>query len=615
MTDAAPPNTAQLLQQAIAHHQAGRLAEAEHLYRIILQIQPNHPDANHNLGVIALQVKQPAGALPHLRIAFESNPDHTQYRLSYIEALIQTGQVGLARQAFDEGRLRRLKDDAVEALARRLNDTPAAPSQQDIDALAARFNEGRYEEAAVLAQALTLRFPQHGIVWKGLGLAFHRMNRNEDALAPMRKAIALSPMDPEAHNNLGIALKELDRLSEAEASCRKALQIKPDFAEVHCNLGNITKELGRLDEAETSYLQAIKFKPDLVIAHYNLVQSRKSNASDNQLDALIVLENEARNGIALFSHNDLVLMNFTLGKYYDDLGDHYKAFPYFLEGCHLKRATLDYKADQTTHLFDAIIHHFSAGAMARLRGVGDPSSVPIFVLGMPRSGTTLTEQIIASHPMVHGAGELTDLSAIAHRHVAGIPYPNYMRQINPAQLTKMGSEYVACLRPRAPDSSRITDKMPGNFTALGLIHLTLPNAKIIHVRRDPVDTCLSCFTKLFSGGQEYSYDLTELGRYYADYARLMDHWRMVLPEGAFLEVQYEDIVADQETQARRLIEYCGLEWDDACLNFHKNKRAVRTASVTQVRQPIYRTSVQRWKPYEKFLGPLFEALGDLAPGR
>jgi len=167
----------------------------------------------------------------------------------------------------------------------------------------------------------------------------------------------------------------------------------------------------------------------------------------------------------------------------------------------------------------------------------------------------------------------------------------------------------------APDARRITDKMPANFLALGLIHLMLPNAKIIHVRRNPADTCLSCFTTLFNHGQPHTYDLAELGRYYVDYTRLMEHWRKVLPDGAFLEVQYEDIVADQEMQARRLIEYCGLGWNDACIDFHRNLRAVHTASMAQVRQPIYRSSVERWRPYEKFLGPLFDALGDLAPER
>jgi hypothetical protein len=236
---------------------------------------------------------------------------------------------------------------------------------------------------------------------------------------------------------------------------------------------------------------------------------------------------------------------------------------------------------------------------------------------MPRSGTTLTEQIIASHPDVHGAGELPDLMAIAQRDAAGTGavFPNNILALDQPRLGTWAAEYVAGLQRRAPDARHITDKMPANFMAIGLIHVMLPNAKIIHVSRNPVDTCLSCFMQLFSSGQQQSYELSELGKYYVDYARLMEHWRNVLPAGAFLDVQYEDIVAEQETQARRMIAFCGLDWDDACIDFHKNERSIRTASKSQVRQPIYKSSVERWRPYEKFLGPLLDALGDLAPQR
>jgi len=243
--------------------------------------------------------------------------------------------------------------------------------------------------------------------------------------------------------------------------------------------------------------------------------------------------------------------------------------------------------------------------------------VPIFVLGMPRSGTTLTEQIIASHPDVYGAGELPDLLRIAHRKTdpKTTSFPDNLRYLDRSTLTAWGTEYIGGLIQRAPQAKHITDKMPANFLAVPLIHLMLPNAKIIHVNRNPVDTCLSCFMRLFRRKQEHTYDLAELGRYYVDYSRLMDHWRNILPAGSFLDINYEDIVADQEGQARRLLDYCGLEWNEACLDFHKTKRQVRTASVTQVRQPIYTTSVERWRPYEKFLGPLLDQLGDLVPNR
>jgi hypothetical protein len=306
--------------------------------------------------------------------------------------------------------------------------------------------------------------------------------------------------------------------------------------------------------------------------------------------------------------------HFALGKCLEDLGDHDRAFPHFIEGCKLKRSSINYDSAQMTRRFNDVMRVFDRATIARLRGGGNPSAVPLFVLGMPRSGTTLLEQIIASHPEVHGAGEITDLLKIAWKSPDSA-YPGNILALDQATLSKWGDDYVAGLRKRAPDAPHITNKMPENFVFIGLIHLMLPNARIIHVNRNPVDTCLSCFKTLFNSGLDHTYDLAELGQYYVDYARLMDHWRDVLPAGAFLDVQYEDIVADQETQARRLIDFCGLEWNDACINFHKHKRSVRTASLAQVRQPIYKSSVERWRAYEKYLGPLLDALGDLAPKR
>jgi hypothetical protein len=248
---------------------------------------------------------------------------------------------------------------------------------------------------------------------------------------------------------------------------------------------------------------------------------------------------------------------------------------------------------------------------------GDASQIPIFVLGMPRSGTTLIEQIIASHPMVHGGGELQALNEIVlgGREVTDnvIPFPESVPALDPSAVQQIGARYVDVLRRLAVkagrNAERVTDKMPSNYYFVGLIHLALPNAKIVHAVRDPVDTCISCFSKLFSAEQNHTYDLGELGRYYRRYQRLMEHWRHVLPPGRMLEVRYEEVVADLEGQVRRIISHCGLPWDDRCLSFHKTERPVRTASATQVRQPIYKSAVGRWRVYEEQLGPLLDALG------
>ena len=250
---------------------------------------------------------------------------------------------------------------------------------------------------------------------------------------------------------------------------------------------------------------------------------------------------------------------------------------------------------------------FSAEIMRERAGQGDPSPLPVFIIGMPRSGTTLCEQILASHPKIHGAGELGDFEAAvaALDSAGGIP-----SDIGGEELRAIGAGYLARVAALAPHAARITDKMPANFRFAGLIHLALPNARLIHLRRDPVDTCLSCFSILFGGDQPFTYDLGELGRYYRAYQRLMAHWRAVLPPGVMLEVDYEALVGDFAREARGILTHCGIEWNDACLDFHKTQRPVHTASAVQVRQPIYRSSVGRWRPSGDVLRPLLDALAE-----
>jgi sulfotransferase family protein len=247
---------------------------------------------------------------------------------------------------------------------------------------------------------------------------------------------------------------------------------------------------------------------------------------------------------------------------------------------------------------------FTGELMRSHEGRGERSCVPVFILGMLRSGTTLVEQILASHPKVFGAGEVDDFNKV----IAALHFPEVVSLMSGEQLRQLGASYVGGIRVAAPVVERITNKSPGNFRFTGLIHMMLPNARIIHTRRDPIDTCLSCFSKLFVGNHPYAYDLEELGRYYRAYEALMAHWRSVLPPNVMLEVQYEEVVADLEGQARRIVAHCGLEWDALCLAFHQTERPVRTASATQVRQPIYKSSVGRWRAYEPFLGPLLAEL-------
>ena len=285
----------------------------------------------------------------------------------------------------------------------------------------------------------------------------------------------------------------------------------------------------------------------------------------------------------------------------------------------VKRRRIAYDEAHTLGLFDRLRSVFDRGMFEAHRGGGCRSSLPVLVIGMPRSGTTLIEQILASHPAVHGAGELSEFDQLAKQmcDARGETFrlPEGARGLKPGDLLKLGESYVARLQRLATGAERVTDKMPANFLYAGLIHLALPRARIIHVLREPRDTCLSCYSKLFTEEQNFTYDLAELGRYYRKYAELMAHWRDVLPEGRMLEIRYEDVIADLEGSARQLIEHCGLDWDPRCIAFHKSQRPVRTASAAQVRRPIYRTSLGRWRAYEPHLAPLLAELGDLAKTR
>jgi hypothetical protein len=309
-------------------------------------------------------------------------------------------------------------------------------------------------------------------------------------------------------------------------------------------------------------------------------------------------------------------LHFALAKAHDDLGDFGLAFHHMKEANALKRAQIAYDEAASLELFDRIRETFDATLIAAKSGGGDPDASPIFILGMPRSGSTLVEQILASHLLVHGAGELPHLGEIVGGLRAqadpALAFPEIAQATDLQDFATVGHQYATRLRQHSATAARITDKMPSNFCFVGLIHLALPNARIIHVTRDPLDTCLSCFSRLFSAEQNHTYDLAELGRFYRKYAELMAHWLRVLPEGRMLELRYEDVVGDLEGSARRMIAYCGLDWSESCLAFHETNRPVKTASASQVRRPIYKTAQNRSRHYHKHLAPLIAELGDLA---
>jgi hypothetical protein len=434
----------------------------------------------------------------------------------------------------------------------------------------------------------------------------------DEAAAATERALALNPDNHDALNLLGRVAFERGALDTALAHYRRALSVKPDLADACNNMGNALKELGHLADARAAFLKALELDATLTGVYVNLADSTTFAVDDPYLAAMQALAAQP-DGL---SATDRMHLDFALAKAFADLREYRRSFGHLLRGNAGKRAAIKYDEAAAMALFDRIEAAFTPELIAAKSGLGDPSGVPIFVLGMPRSGTTLVEQILASHPLVHGAGELKTFNDVVDTvrgpDGAVLPFPEFVPALEAAPIRTIGAHYLAQIRALAPEASHITDKMPSNYYFAGLIHLALPNARIIHTVRDPVDTCISCFSKLFTAEQSHTYDLGELGRYYRRYQQLMAHWRRVLPAGRILDVRYEDVVADLEGQARQIIAHCGLEWDPRCLAFHTTKRPVRTASATQVRQPIYRSAIGRWRVYEEFLGPL---LAELAEGR
>jgi tetratricopeptide (TPR) repeat protein len=506
--------------------------------------------------------------------------------------------------------------------------------------------EGKIPDAIAAFRAAVQLRPDNAIFHFNLGAMLHECRRFDDAIGCYRQAVRIKPDFAEAYANLGAALRDDQKPAEAVVANLQAIKLNPKFAAAHVNLGAALNDQGKLDEAAAAYRRAIALAPDSELAHGNLgsvlmelgrvPESRAALERALRLaprnlkhrrylgelkpyttsdPRLAVLEQLAKD-VAQFSVDDQIELHFALGKAYDDLGQPQKAFAEWRSGNALKRRKIAYDERAELNAFDRIRSVFTFELMQKWQHAGHSSPVPIFIVGMPRSGTTLIEQILASHPDVFGAGELSHLQAAAHQVSAQIGssahFPEVTRAMSVSDFRNFGERYAAQIQELAPGAKRIVDKMPGNFRLAGLIHLALPNAAIIHVSRNAADTCLSCFSKLFTAEQNFTYDLGELGRYYHAYEALMAHWRVVLPQGRILEVRYEDVINELPRQAQRIVTHCGLEWDARCLSFYETARPIRTASSVQVRQPLYGSAVGRCRAYKPFLGPL---LAELSAGK
>ncbi|OUV60213.1 MAG: hypothetical protein CBC82_08750, partial [Cellvibrionales bacterium TMED122] len=441
--------------------------------------------------------------------------------------------------------------------------------------------------------------PDFAEAHSNLGVTLKELGRLDEAETSYKQAIALKPDLTEAHSNLGNTFKELGRLDDAEASLRQAIALKPDYAEAHSNLGVTLKELGRLDDAEASYRKAITLKPDYAEAHRHLAVVKNFSFRDKQFFQMQALYHDPA-----ISEKNCCHICFALAKASEDLEDTANAFQFYAEGNALRKKQLGYDKAQDSKLFEKLKASYPRMTENTFEPeIVDSETTPVFIVGMPRSGTTLVEQIISSHPLVRGAGELPFVSQF------GASLAVDQTRVDGEALTTFRQQYLNALKKRSEGSAIVTDKAPLNFRFLGLIATALPEVRIIHVKRDPSAVCWANYTKYFaSDALGYCYSLDDILNYHELYQDLMRYWHQSLPNRIY-DLHYEVLTENQEEETRKLIGHLGLEWDDACLSPQDNGRAVATASNVQVRQKVYQGSSERWKRYKPYLNGALDCLG------
>ena len=467
---------------------------------------------------------------------------------------------------------------------------------------------GRYRDAEnLLRRALELA-PKFLAARSNLATVLHRQARTEEALAQLDLLLAAEPDSP-THNNLkAAALGRIGDYEEALGLYERVLAVSPAYPKIWMSYGHVLKTVGRQEDSIVAYREALALKPDLGEVWWSL-----ANLKTVKFDAADITKMQQALTQERLSAEDRFHLDFALGKALDDLKDPERAFAHYNAANALRREQLDYDPSDMSRQVDRAIALFTPAFFGDRQGAGCAAPDPIFILGMPRAGSTLVEQILASHSQVEGTMELPDIPALATRTGEGPQrYPTSVSDLSLEALKALGEDYLQRTRiQRKQGRPFFIDKLPNNWLYAGFIHLILPQAKIIDARRDPMDCCFSNFRQHFARGQSFSYSLEDMGQYYGDYVRLMRHVDETLP-GRVHRVIHEDLLGEPETQIRSLLDHLGLPFEEACLQFHETKRAVRTASSEQVRRPINRDGVGQWRPYEAHLHPLREALGDFA---
>lgn len=580
--------------QATQLQQRGDYAAAETLFRRILHQDPQHSGAVHFLGLLAHQTGQSERAIELMQKSLSLEPHNSGFLSNLGGVLLACGK----------------PQDASEYFRKALEINPSnAEAWQN---LGSALDAGGLTMDAIKCwhQALAIN-PRLFDVYLQLADAFIKFGWREEAIATYNDALTVRPENPEVLARCGALLAEQGQIEKGMDFIDQAIARQPDLPLAHFNKGVLCEQVGDFPHARTELRKAIELDKEFYQA-YVMLAGISHLAKDDPLVQKLEAACKEKHGKET---GRLINVNFALAKVLHDNKQYDQAIEHYNEGNRLWRRNFSYSTQAQTRHFERIKSVFDQQFLQR--NSNNISQLPIFIVGMPRSGTTLLEQTLARHPQIHGGGELTILHNEL-RYQFGPPQNHEKMFTGIATLSdnELGALADICahkMQALAPHARRVIDKMPSNFAYLGLLHVLFPNACFIHCRRDPMDTCFSCYTTLFSQNHEYTYDLTELGEFYNLYEDMMQYWRESLPKERILEVQYEDVVTNTESTLRQIVEHCHLPWDNELLNAPDAKNVVRTASVYQVRQPIHRNSVGRWRHYEAHLGPLKAALQSRQP--
>ncbi|MEO7864930.1 MAG: tetratricopeptide repeat protein [Sphingomicrobium sp.] len=607
--------------------QAGRKDEALKALTDAIKVDPDNAQSLNNLGIIHYDMRKFALAVGFYERALKARPGMSEAVNNLGNALRMTGDVDGAMNAYQEALTLRASypeaynnlgtllqqdkklEEAEHAFRKAIQQNPRYPEAHNNLAALLFFQKKDVDALRILGDAL--KFAPKNIQTLLITAKVQlRRNAHQAAEQAITLALKVEPDNAEAMTLMGQVLHETDRYAEAIEVLEKSVAKNDRNPEALNFYGVALKSVGRLDEARDNILKALKLNDTMYGAYANL--NDLVDFSEGVGDELFQRMEAIMEAVPNAEADPYLPLHFAYAKALEDRGQHEKALEHYIIGGKMKRRQLEYKEEETFGFFDSIMAAFPKEVFANRPFEGIDDDRMVFIVGMPRSGSTLVEQILSSHPDVYGAGEVKYLSRaigqLRDRFPSLPKYPEMAAKLTAGQYALAAKSYQEAIEAGAGDAKKLTDKLLTNYFFLGLINLLFPKAKVIHTMRDPVDTCLSGFTKLFKDDMPHSYDLTELGRYYGKYRDLMTHWDTVLPKGFLTTVVYEDVVADTEKEAKRLIEFLGLPWNEKCLDFHNSDRPVKTASVAQVRKPIYKSSVKRWAKYGTGLQPLVEAI-------